>query len=82
MKTNGNDTPPRLTEPEPLPCLFVTGFVIQMADEHVTRIIFWVELPEVGDRERELRIQARVAMPLKVFRRLMSDGRKAIRGEH
>ncbi|TPL40658.1 hypothetical protein [Mesorhizobium sp. B2-4-6] len=79
MKADGDDTPPRLTEPEPLPSVFVTGFAIQVSEEHVTRLVFWTDLPEVGDRDREARIQARLAMPDKTFRRLMSEGRRLSR---
>lgn len=78
MKNDGDgaSTPARLTEPEPLPSLFVTGYAIQVSEEHIARLTFWVDLPEVGDREREARIQARIAMPDKTFRRLISDGRR------
>lgn len=76
MKTDGHNEKPKLTEPEPIPSLFVTGFAIQISEESIARLTFWVDLPEVGDRPREARIQARVAMPDKTFRRIISEGQR------
>lgn len=76
MSNNGNGDLPNLTEPEPLPCLFVTGFQIQTTEEVLVRLVFWADLPEMGNRPAEARIQARMTMLDKTFRRLLSEGRR------
>lgn len=82
MKSDGHSTPTPLTEPVPLPSLFVTGFQIQTVEENITRLIFWADLPPVAGSEPESRLQARMAMPVRTFRRLISEGRKALRGSN
>ncbi|MER8387272.1 hypothetical protein NKH14_17445 [Mesorhizobium sp. M1380] len=75
MTTDGNGDTPNLTEPEPLPCLFVTGFQIQ-TDDAIVRLVFWADLPAMGNRPAEARLQARITMLEKTFRRLLSEGRR------
>ncbi|TPJ57042.1 hypothetical protein [Mesorhizobium sp. B2-6-1] len=76
MKTDGHGDTPTLTEPEPLPSLFVSGYAIQVVEENIVRLLFWTELPAIGGQEHQARLQARMAMPEKIFRRFVSDGRK------
>lgn len=76
MNTDGHGGTPKLTEPEPLPSLFVTGYAIQVVEENIIRLLFWTELPEIGGQEHEARLQARIAMPIKTFRSLISEARK------
>lgn len=75
MTINGNGDTPNLTEPEPLPCLFVTGYQIQ-TDHPIVRLVFWADLPAMGSRPAEARLQARITMLDKTFRRLLSEGRR------
>jgi len=75
-KADGHSEAPILTEPEPLPSLFVTGFAIQVVEENIVRVLLWTELPAFAGQERQARLQARVAMPEKTFRNLVSEGRK------
>ena len=56
------DGPP-LTEPEIVPCLFITGGAIE-AGESTLRLVGWVQLPALGGETEERRIQVRLAMPL------------------
>lgn len=76
MKTDGHDEAPKLTEPEPLPSLFVTGYAIQVVEENIVRLLLWTELPPVSGQEHQARLQVRAAMPEKTFRRLINEGRK------
>ncbi|MGX9145897.1 hypothetical protein [Mesorhizobium sp. 128a] len=82
MTTDGHGETPKLTEPEPLPSLFVTGCAIQVVEESIVRLLFWTELPAFGGQQQEARLQARIAMPVKVFKGLVSDGRKVGRSKH
>ncbi|MER8762855.1 hypothetical protein [Mesorhizobium sp. M0968] len=76
MTTDGNGDTPNLTEPEPLPCLFVTGFQVQTDEDAIARLVFWADLPAMGNRPAEARLQARITMLDKTFRRLLSEGRR------
>lgn len=70
-----------LTEPSLIPCLFITGSLIEVAPSTV-RIVQWVELPRVAGHEKEWRIQSRTAMTPETARRLYKDlgrGLKALR---
>lgn len=82
MKTDGHGEMPKLTEPEPIPSLFVTGFAIQVVEENIIRLLLWTELPPVGGQEHQARLQVRAAMPEKTFRRLVSEGRKIGRNKN
>jgi hypothetical protein len=82
MSDDGNDTRPPLTEPEPLPVLFATGCELQVSEEHVVRLTFWVDLPKITGLPRQARIQAKIAMPYKGFRQMLSDGRRVGRRSH
>jgi hypothetical protein len=66
-----------LTEPVIVPCLFVTGWGIEIADGSV-RIIGWVDLPYLGGQTRERRIVARFAMSDGTARQFNSDFRKKL----
>ncbi|RUV07970.1 hypothetical protein EOA60_04520 [Mesorhizobium sp. M1A.F.Ca.IN.020.06.1.1] len=81
MKTDGHGEMPKLTEPEPLPSLFVTGFAIQVVEENIVRLLLWTELPPLGGQEHQARLQARIAMPAKTFRNLVSEGRRVGRAK-
>lgn len=76
MKTDGHGEPLKLTEPEPVPSLFVTGFAIQAVEENIVRLLLWTELPPIHGQEHQARLQVRAAMPDKIFRRLINEGRK------
>ncbi|RWH31622.1 hypothetical protein [Mesorhizobium sp.] len=76
MTTDGHGETPKLTEPEPLPSLFVTGYAIQVVEENIIRLLFWTELPPFGGQEHEARLQARIFIPAKIFKSLVSEGRK------
>ncbi|MBA1141740.1 hypothetical protein [Mesorhizobium neociceri] len=82
MNTDGHDAEPILTEPEPLPSLFVTGYAVQVVEESIVRLLFWTELPPIAGQEHQVRLQARLAMPEKTFRRLVSEGRKIGRNKN
>lgn len=81
MTTDGHGETPKLTEPEPLPSLFVTGFAIQVVEENIVRVLFWTELPEIGGQEHQARLQARLAMPVKLFKSLVSESRRISRSK-
>jgi hypothetical protein len=81
MTTDGHGETPKLTEPEPLPSLFVTGYNIQVVEENIIRLLLWIELPAIGGQEHQARLQARIAMPEKTFRSLVTDGRRVGRNK-
>lgn len=77
-KTN----PPRLAEPEIVPCHFVEGVHLELRDDFV-RLVGWIDLETSDDQEIERRIVVRASMPLTVARVLILDLRKAMaRGGH
>lgn len=51
-----------LTEPEIVPCLFVTGAAIDTATGCV-RIVGWNHVPALGGETEERRVVVRVALP-------------------
>lgn len=53
--------PSGLTEPEIIPCLYITGMAIEIADSAV-RLVGWVNLPTLGGQIEERRIVMRCAM--------------------
>lgn len=73
---------PPLTEPEIVPCLFVTGLAIEIADS-VVRLVGWVTLPSLGGETEERRIVMRVAMSNTQARNFQSILRKGLSaGKH
>jgi len=54
-----NDVP--LTEPEIVPCLFVTGAAVDTSTGCV-RLVAWNHVPSIGGEMEERRIVTRVAM--------------------
>jgi hypothetical protein len=71
MATRAPQSP--LTEPVMVDCLYVTGTAIE-SDEHVVRIVGWVEMPHLmGSETEERRIVVRVAMAAPTARDLCDD---------
>ncbi len=68
-----------LTEPELVPCLYVTGAAVE-AGPHVLRIVGWVALPDLGGETTQRRIVLRCAMALDTARLLRSDLTRKLRG--
>lgn len=70
--------PPRVTEPEAVPCIFCEGITIEVRADFI-RIVGWIDLETVGyEAVPERRIIARAAMPISVARELIRDLRKAV----
>jgi len=57
-----------LTEPIIRPCVFITGWGVEISDS--VRLIGWCELPDLGGETRERRIEIRAAMTNPVGREL------------
>lgn len=75
-----HDTP--LSEPEIVPCLYVTGVAIEIADT-VVRFVGWVKLPALGGETEERRIVVRFAMSNSQARNFQTVLRKGLaRGGH
>lgn len=78
------DSPP-LTEPEVIPCVFLTGGAIE-AGESTVRFVGWVQLPMLGGETEERRIQVRFAMPVDnataLYRALGSELARVNRARH
>lgn len=71
-----------LTEPEIIPCLFVSGFGIEIADS-VVRLVGWVHMPSLGGETEERRIVLRCAMTNSQARNFQMVLRKGLtRGGH
>lgn len=71
-----------LTEPEIIPCLYVTGLAIEIADS-VVRLVGWVSLPNLGTEIEERRIVMRCAMSNSQARNFEAVLRKGLtRGGH
>lgn len=76
-----NDPQPPFVEPETVPCLYVTGFSVEVPD-HIVRIVAWVKTL-ASDGAEERRVVLRVAMAGECGRALANDLRKAFaRGGH
>jgi len=70
--------PPRMTEPEVVPCIFVEGLAIEVRDEFI-RVVGYIDLETVGyEVVPERRIVVRASMPTNVARALIRDLRKAV----
>lgn len=67
-----------LTEPIPVPCLFVTGWDIETSRDGSVRLIGWVDLPYLGGQTRERRIVARYAMSDSIAREMMAKLRRKL----
>lgn len=74
---DGGNLPP-LSEPEIVPCIFVSGFSVVPAGR-VVRFVGWVELPALGDEPIERRIVVRFVMTVEAARALRDDLAKALR---
>lgn len=71
-----------LNEPEIIPCLYITGIGVEIADS-IVRMVGWVSLPSLGGETEERRIVMRVAMSNSQFRNFQAVSRKALaRGGH
>lgn len=65
-----NDVP--LTEPEIVPCLFVTGNAVDTSTGCI-RLIAWSHMPALGGEMEERRIVARIAMSEAIAHELYSQ---------
>lgn len=71
-----------LTEPEIVPCLYVTGLAIEIADA-VVRFVGWVHLPALGGETEERRIVVRFAVSNVQARNVQAVLKKGLaRGGH
>jgi hypothetical protein len=72
----------RLTEPEIVQCLYLTGMGVEIS-ESVVRFVGWTQLPAMGSDHEERRVVVRFAMSNTQARDLQNVMRKAFaRGGH
>jgi hypothetical protein len=70
-----------LTEPNTIPCLYITGIGLEISD--VVRVVGWVHLPALGGETEERRIVVRFAISNTQARNLQTTLKKGLsRGGH
>lgn len=69
---DGEDEEPPFTEPVIIPCVYVSGAAVERT-RHVTRVVGWTTLPDLGGATRERRIDVRIAFDDDTAQRLGDD---------
>lgn len=73
-----HDSDATVSEPLIVPDLYITDATIER-NSHVARFVGFVRIPRIGAETEELRIVARLSMPVDMVRRLRWQVERAIR---